>query len=192
MFVLRILLRREEESLSFYSESSSVRSGDSGLDSPKAQRPRGRSIGHDRGVDKGDEFSMQLSEVLAPDRSYVASPRRDSDLSSYVVLSTPKFLQRHGLQSSSPAALPVTGAEFFPQNIPVSVGMTGPSEQADECSYCRVILSRTHRRAASRLGRLGEVPGSQLAQGIGRGMVSFVLVTCILSSDRAHVLPGGD
>jgi len=31
----------------------------------------------------------------------------------------PKFLQRHGLQSSSPAALPVTGSEFFPQNVPV-------------------------------------------------------------------------
>jgi len=41
MFVLRILSRREQESLSFYSESSSVRSGDSGLDSPEAHRPRG-------------------------------------------------------------------------------------------------------------------------------------------------------
>jgi len=57
---------------------------------------------------------------------------------------------------------------------------------------CRVILSRTCRRPASRLGRLGGVPGSQLAQGIGRGMVSFVLVTRMLGSDRAHVLPGGD
>ena len=31
VFVLRILSRREEESLSFYSESSSMRSGDSGF-----------------------------------------------------------------------------------------------------------------------------------------------------------------
>jgi len=31
----------------------------------------------------------------------------------------PKFLQRHGLQSSSPAAIPVTGSEFFPQNVSV-------------------------------------------------------------------------
>ena len=59
-------------------------------------------------------------------------------------------------------------------------------------SYCHVLLSRTRRRAASRLGRPGEVPGSQLVQGIGRGMVSFVLVTRILGSDRAHVLLGGD
>jgi len=57
---------------------------------------------------------------------------------------------------------------------------------------CRVILSRTRRRAASRLGRLGEVPGSWLAQGIGRGMVSFMLVTRIPGSDRVHALPGGD
>jgi len=85
MFVLRILSRWEEEFLPFYSESSSVRSGDSGLDSPEAHRPCGRSIGHGRGVDKGDEFSMQLSGVPAPDRSYVVSPRRDPDLSSYVV-----------------------------------------------------------------------------------------------------------
>jgi len=69
----------------FYSESSGVRSGDSGLDSPEAQRPRGRSIGHGRGVDKGDEFSMQPSGALAPDCSYVASPRRDPNLLSYVV-----------------------------------------------------------------------------------------------------------
>jgi len=70
--------------------------------------------------------------------------------------------------------------------------MAGPSEQADACSYCHVILSRTRRRAASRLGQLGEVLGSQLAQGIGRGMVSFGLVTRLLGSDRAHVLPAGD
>jgi len=56
-----------------------VRSDDSGLDSPKAQRPRGRSIGHGWGVDKGDEFFMQSSGVLAPDLSDVVSPRRDPD-----------------------------------------------------------------------------------------------------------------
>jgi len=85
VFVLRILSCREEESHSFYSQRSSVRSGDSDLDSPEAHRPCGRSIGHGRIVDKGDEFSMQLSGVLAPDRPYVASPRRDPDLLSYVV-----------------------------------------------------------------------------------------------------------
>jgi len=83
--VLRILSCREEESLSFYSESSSVRSGDSGLDSPEAHRPCGRSIGHGWVVDKGDQFSVQLSMVLTPDCPYVASPRRDPDLLSYVV-----------------------------------------------------------------------------------------------------------
>jgi len=57
---------------------------------------------------------------------------------------------------------------------------------------CGVILSHIRRRAASRLGRPSEVPGSQLAHGIGRGMVSFVLVTRIPGSDRTHILPGGD
>jgi len=54
------------------------------------------------------------------------------------------------------------------------------------------MLNRTRHRAASRLGQPGEVLGSQMAQGIGRVMVSFALVTCVLGSDRAHILPGGD
>jgi len=39
----------------------SVRSGDSGLDSPEVHGPRGRSVGHSWGVDKLDELFMQLS-----------------------------------------------------------------------------------------------------------------------------------
>jgi len=52
----------------------SVRSGDSGLDSPEVHRPCGRSVGHSRGVDKGDELFMHPGGVLTPDRAYVASP----------------------------------------------------------------------------------------------------------------------
>jgi len=51
-----------------------VRSGDSGLDSPEVQRPRGWIIGPGRGVDKGDEFVMQLGVELLHLDSYVAPP----------------------------------------------------------------------------------------------------------------------
>ena len=54
---------------------------------------------------------------------------------------------------------------------------------------CWIVLAAALRQG---FGQLGGVPGSQRDQGIGRGMVSFVLVTRMLGSDRAHVLPGGD
>jgi len=63
-----------------------VRSGDSGLDSPEVHRPCGCIIGPGRGIDKGDEFVMQLGGELLRLDSYVApparipaSPREDSD-----------------------------------------------------------------------------------------------------------------
>jgi len=53
-----------------------VRSGDSGSDSPKVHRPRGWIIGPGRGVDKGDEFVMQLGGELLRLDSYMAPPVR--------------------------------------------------------------------------------------------------------------------
>jgi len=53
-----------------------MRSGDSGLDSPEVHRPRGWIIGPGRGVDKGDEFVMQLGGGLLRLDSYVAPPAR--------------------------------------------------------------------------------------------------------------------
>jgi len=53
-----------------------VRSGDSGLDSPEVHRPRGWIIGPGWGVDKGDEFIMQLGGELLRLDSYVAPPAR--------------------------------------------------------------------------------------------------------------------
>jgi len=54
-----------------------VRSGDSGLDSPEVHRPRGWIIGPRWGVDKGDEFVMQLGRELLRLDSYMAPPRKD-------------------------------------------------------------------------------------------------------------------
>ena len=51
-----------------------MRSGDLGLDSPEVHRPRGWIIGPGRGVDKGDEFVMQLGGELLRLDSYVAPP----------------------------------------------------------------------------------------------------------------------
>jgi len=63
-----------------------MRSGDSGLDSPEVHRPHGRIIGPGRGIDKGDEFVMQLGGELlrldlyvAPPTGIHASPREDPD-----------------------------------------------------------------------------------------------------------------
>jgi len=63
-----------------------VISGDSGLDSPAVHRPWGWIIGPGQGVDKGDEFVMQLGGELLRLDSYVApsariqgSPREDPD-----------------------------------------------------------------------------------------------------------------
>jgi len=59
----------------------------------------------------------------------------------------PKFLQRHGLQSSTPAALPVTRPEFFPQNVPV----IRQYDWALRASQCVLLLSQ--RRMFLRTGR---------------------------------------
>jgi len=63
-----------------------VRSGDSDSDSPEVHRPRGWIIGSGWGVDKGDEFVMQLGGELlrldlyvAPPARIQASPSEDSD-----------------------------------------------------------------------------------------------------------------
>jgi len=53
-----------------------VSSGDSGLDSSEVHRPRGWIIGPGQGVDKGDEFIMQLGGELLLLDSYVAPPAR--------------------------------------------------------------------------------------------------------------------
>jgi len=53
-----------------------VRDGDSGLDSPEAHGPRGCIIGPGGGVDKGDEFVMQLGGGFLRLDSYVAPPAR--------------------------------------------------------------------------------------------------------------------
>jgi len=73
------------------SDDLCVRSSDSGLDSREVHRPRGWIIGPGRGVDKGDEFVMQLGGVLlrldfvrgSPCRDPSQSPRGPS-FSAYV------------------------------------------------------------------------------------------------------------
>jgi len=58
------------------SDDFGVSSGDSGSDSPEVHRPCGCIIGLGRGVDKGDEFIMQLGGELLHLHSYVAPPAR--------------------------------------------------------------------------------------------------------------------
>jgi len=53
-----------------------MRRGDLGSDSPEVYGPRGWIIGPGRGVDKGDEFVMQLGGELLRLDSYVAPPAR--------------------------------------------------------------------------------------------------------------------
>ena len=64
-----------------------MRDGDSGLDSPEAHGPCGWIIGPGAGVDKGDEFVMQvgwgflrLDSYVAPPARIQASPCEDPDL----------------------------------------------------------------------------------------------------------------
>ena len=54
-----------------------MRSSDSRLDSREVHRPRGRIIGPGWGVDKGDEFVMQLGGVLLRLDFIRGSPRKD-------------------------------------------------------------------------------------------------------------------
>jgi len=54
-----------------------VRSGDSVLDSPEVHRPCGWIIGPGQGVDKGDEFVMQLGGELLRLDFVRGTPRRD-------------------------------------------------------------------------------------------------------------------
>jgi len=93
------------------------------------------------------------------------------------------------MQSSTPASLPIVG-----QPVRHRGASDDGALRVGRCvllliGSCRIVLAAALHQG---FGRLGEVPGLQWDQGIGRGMVSFVLVTRMLGSDRAHVLPGGD
>jgi len=52
----------------------------------------------------------------------------------------------------------------------------------------RAILTAVLRQGSESLG----FRGHKCSHGIGRGMVSFVLETSVLSIDCAHVLPRGE
>ena len=78
-----------------------MRSGDSGSDSPEVHRPRRWIIGPGQGVDKKDEFVMQLGAELlcldsyvAPSARIQASPREDSDSLRMSFLPTRRLNQR--------------------------------------------------------------------------------------------------